>query len=115
RLEGGKRLPIEPAPVEVKPLLTETYELFKAQAAEASVTLQVRVADGLPPLHADHHRVLQVLSNLVGNALKFTPAGGVVTIQADRYDDNQVLFTVVDTGQGIPKENLKDIFNPYWQ
>jgi signal transduction histidine kinase len=115
RLEGGKRLPIEPAPVEINPLLAETYELFKAQAAEASVTLQVRVADGLPPLHADHHRVLQVLSNLVGNALKFTPAGGVVTIQAERYDNDQILFTVTDTGQGIPKENLKDIFNPYWQ
>jgi signal transduction histidine kinase len=115
RLEGGKRLPIEPAPVEIKPLLAETYELFKAQAAEASITLQVRAADGLPPLHADHHRVLQVLSNLVGNALKFTPAGGVITIQTDRYDNDQILFTVTDTGPGIPKENLKDIFNPYWQ
>ena len=115
RLEGGKRLPIEPALLEIKPLLAETYELFKAQASEASVTLQVRVADGLPPLHADHHRVLQVLSNLVGNALKFTPASGVITIQADRYDNDQILFTVTDTGPGIPKENLKDIFNPYWQ
>jgi signal transduction histidine kinase len=115
RLEGGKRLPIDPAPLEIKPLLVETYELFKAEAASASVTLQYRVADGLPPVHADHHRVLQVLSNLVGNALKFTPAGGVVSVKADRQDDRQVVFTVADTGPGIPKENLKDIFNPYWQ
>jgi signal transduction histidine kinase len=115
RLEGGKRLPIDPAPLEIKPLLVETSELFKAEAASASVTLQYRVADGLPPVQADHHRVLQVLSNLVGNALKFTPAGGVVSIRADRHDDHQVVFTVADTGPGIPKENLKDIFNPYWQ
>ena len=115
RLEGGKRLPIEPAPLEVEPLLSETYELFKAQAALASVTAQYHVADGLPPVRADHHRVMQVLSNLVGNALKFTPPGGFVQMRAEPHDDKSVLFTVTDTGPGIPTENLKDIFNPYWQ
>ena len=115
RLEGGKRLPIEPAPLEVAPLLEETHELFKAQAASASVTLRWRADDGLPPVYADHHRSQQVLSNLVGNALKFTPAGGMVTISAERRSPDQILFTVSDTGSGIPAENLKDIFNPYWQ
>jgi signal transduction histidine kinase len=58
--------------------------------------------------------VLQVLSNLVGNAMKFTPTGGTIALRADARNDH-VVFTVADTGPGIPKENLGDIFNPYWQ
>jgi signal transduction histidine kinase len=114
RLEGGKRLPIEPAPMEVESLFSETHELFKAQAATSSITLQFRVADGTPPVYADHHRVLQVLSNLIGNALKFTPAGGVVSYSAEPRQGD-VLFCVADSGPGIPREHLADIFNPYWQ
>jgi signal transduction histidine kinase len=68
----------------------------------------------VPPVYADHHRVTQVLSNLVGNAMKFTPPGGRVAVQAAR-EDAQVLFMVSDSGPGIPQKNLKDIFNPYWQ
>ncbi len=114
RLEGGKHLPIEPERVDVEPLLSETHELFKAQAATSSITLQYHPAPDLPPVYADRHRVLQILSNLIGNALKFTPQGGMITFRADPKDGH-VLFTVADTGPGIPKENLKDIFNPYWQ
>jgi signal transduction histidine kinase len=114
RLEGGNQLPIEPAPLDVESLFTETQELFKAQAATSSITLQYRVDDGVPPVHADRHRVLQVLSNLIGNAMKFTPPGGMITYRAEATDGS-VLFTVTDNGPGIPKENLGDIFNPYWQ
>src|SRR5438105_12624804 len=115
RLEGGKRLPIEPAPFEVGPLLAATYELFKPQAASASITLRYHVADGVPPVNADHHRVQQVLSNLIGNAMKFTPKDGIVSFRADPQEDGKVVFTVADSGPGIPKEHLDDIFNPYWQ
>ena len=114
RLEGGKQLPIEPRPIAVEPLIEEVYDLFKAQAADGSVTIQYDVASPIPDAHADHHRVLQVLSNLIGNALKFTPAGGVVSIGA-RPRDGRVLFSVSDTGPGIPQQHLHDIFNPYWQ
>jgi nitrogen-specific signal transduction histidine kinase len=114
RLEGGKRLPIEPETVEVSSLLDETQELFKAQASASSVTLQSRAADEVPAVHADRHRVLQVLSNLVGNSLKFTPPGGVVALSAEGRD-GEVLFTVSDTGPGIPRQHLEDIFSPYWQ
>jgi signal transduction histidine kinase len=114
RLEGGKRLPIEPKPMDPRSLLDETYELFKAQAASRSITLRCSAGEAIPPVHADHNRVLQVLSNLVGNALKFSAAGGMITLQAERRNGD-VLFTVGDTGPGIPRENLNDIFNPYWQ
>jgi len=114
RLEGGKRLPIEPEPIEVEPLLRETYELFKVQAAPSSITLRCESEPGLPPLFGDRHRVLQVLSNLVGNALKFTEGGGTIAIRADRRNA-MIQFSVSDTGPGIAKEHLKDIFSPYWQ
>lgn len=115
RLEGGKRLPIEPESVEVSELVGEAEELFRAQAAAASVRLEGDVADALPPVRADRHRVMQVLSNLVGNSLKFTPPGGSITLKATLRDDDAVLFTVSDTGPGIPNEHLNDIFSPYWQ
>ena len=55
-----------------------------------------------------------MLSNLIGNALKFTPAGGMVTYTAEPRR-GEVLLSVADTGPGIPREHLNDIFYPYWQ
>ena len=114
RLEGGKRLPIEPEAIDVQSLFHETEEIFKAQAAAGSVRLESTIVDGVPKVWADRHRVTQVLSNLVGNSLKFTPEGGVIRVRAEPKDD-AVLFVVSDTGPGIPKEHLADIFNPFWQ
>jgi signal transduction histidine kinase len=115
RLEGGKRLPIEPARVEIEPLFGEAHELFRSQAAANAVNLDYEIERGTPAIHADRHRVMQVLSNLIGNALKFTPAHGFVFFRARPEKDAQVLFSVSDSGPGIPKKHLTDIFNPYWQ
>ncbi|HUP47208.1 MAG TPA: ATP-binding protein [Thermoanaerobaculia bacterium] len=57
---------------------------------------------------------MQVFS-LIGNSLKFTPAGGLISCRAEGGEAGQVLFTVADSGPGIPKEHLGDIFSPYWQ
>jgi signal transduction histidine kinase len=114
RLEGGKRLPIEPATVEPSDLVGEAAELFRVQAGAASVTLEYHLEENLPAVHADRHRVLQVLSNLIGNSMKFTPPGGRIGVHVQSRK-NDVVFTVNDTGPGIPKENLSDIFSPYWQ
>ena len=115
RLEGGKRLPIDPAPVAVTAIFDEVQELFKSQAAAASVTLQIHKAMSLPPVRADRHRVMQVLSNLIGNALKFTPKGGVIAARAEQVTDREVQFTISDTGPGIPREHQDRVFSPYWQ
>jgi signal transduction histidine kinase len=114
RLEVGKRLPIEPTSVHAAELLRETEDLFRAQAAVASVSIESHVEDDLPPVYADHHRVMQVLSNLIGNSLKFTPPGGRITVSANRHD-GMVRFRIADTGPGIPREHLSHIFSPYWQ
>ena len=114
RLEGGKRLPVDPAVLEVEPLLTEAHDLFKSQANDSSITLRCDVDEQTPDVFADRHRVLQVISNLVGNAMKFTPPGGEIRLRA-RRSEGKVLFEVSDTGPGIPREHMRDVFNPYWQ
>lgn len=114
RLEGGKRLPIEPATVNPVDMLREAEELFRAQAGVASVTMIYDVEEPLPPVHADRHRIMQVLSNLIGNSLKFTPAGGSIRTHAEQRRE-EVVFCVHDTGPGIPRAHLGDIFSPYWQ
>lgn len=114
RLEGGKRLPVEPAPVAVAELLDEALELFRSQAAVASVSIESDCTENVDAVFADHHRVMQVLSNLIGNSLKFTPPSGTIRVCAEPHRDG-VLFMIADTGPGIPKEHLSHIFTPYWQ
>lgn len=114
RLEGGKKLPIEPAEVQVSMIFDEISDLFRSQASASSVHLVLRGADSVPAVYADRDRIMQVVSNLIGNALKFTPAGGSIRVGAESRDGH-VLFTVADTGPGIPAKDLEDIFNPYWQ
>ena len=114
RLEGGKRLPIEPAAVGVAELLVEAEEIFRAQAAVASVTMEFESDERVTAVYADRHRVMQVLSNLIGNSLKFTPPGGKIHVDAKPHEEG-VLFTISDTGPGIAKDHLRHIFTPYWQ
>jgi signal transduction histidine kinase len=114
RLEGGKRLPIEPERVDPETLLSEAHELFKAQTAAQQITMRYEVFPGTPPVHADRHRVMQVLSNLIGNAMKFVPPGGIISCRAESAM-RDVLFTVADNGPGIRREDIGRIFSPYWQ
>lgn len=80
----------------------------------AAVTFTARVQADLPDVVLDRERVIQVLSNLVGNAIKFTPAGGVVTLEVKRGDTG-VIFCVRDTGRGIAPEDLPRVFDRFYQ
>jgi signal transduction histidine kinase len=113
RIEGGN-LRVVTAPTSVAAILADARDEADATAAERSITFRVSPAGDLPPVLADHGRVLQVLSNLVGNALKFTPAGGSVTITVAREKET-IRFTVADTGSGVPVDQLPHLFERYWQ
>jgi PAS domain S-box-containing protein len=114
RLEGGQRLSLEPTPLELAPLIAELCESFKAQGKPNDQAVECDCEADLPPVIADRDRVAQVLTNLAGNALKFTPEGGRVEIRAVR-SDGFVQVSVADTGPGISAEDLPRIFDPYWQ
>ncbi|MFZ2489871.1 MAG: HAMP domain-containing sensor histidine kinase, partial [Thermoanaerobaculia bacterium] len=114
RMEGGKHLPVEPEPVDVAALLEEAEHLFASQASAAGVGLGSRIEGDVPRVQADRHRVIQVLSNLVGNAIKFTPASGSITLIASP-GTREVIFSVADDGPGIPAEDREQIFSRFWQ
>jgi PAS domain S-box-containing protein len=83
-------------------------------AAEASIELRLETDEELPEIWADRDRVVQVLENLIGNAIKFTPRGGCITIAAIRVP-GEVQFSVEDTGAGIPENSLPHVFDRFWQ
>ncbi|HEU0031419.1 MAG TPA: ATP-binding protein [Kofleriaceae bacterium] len=113
RIEGGA-LSIQRQAIEVSPVIREALSGQELVAAEAGVELAQAVVGDVPAVCGDRHRVLQVLDNLVGNALKFTPVGGRVTITA-RVRGDDVVFSVSDTGVGIPAESVRHIFDRFWQ
>jgi signal transduction histidine kinase len=113
RMETG-RLGIEIAPEAVDAIVNDTVEMLRPLATGSSILLEADIAANLPQVRADAARIQQVLSNLVGNAVKFTPRQGRVTVCAERVDD-EVRFGVIDTGPGIPAEQVPHIFGRFWQ
>jgi signal transduction histidine kinase len=113
RIEAG-RLAIDPAPEPVGPIVREAIETHRASAEEHGIELGFRLDDPLPPVIADRDRVLQVLGNLLANAVKFTPAGGRVEVGASR-EGEEVRWWVEDSGPGIPPEHLPHLFDRFWQ
>jgi signal transduction histidine kinase len=112
-IEAG-RLSIAPQKMSVPELLREASETLGPLAKEKGITLTVNGADDLPAVRGDHARVLQVIGNLVGNAVKFTPAGGTITLSAIRAD-GRVQCSVADTGPGIPAAQIPRLFGKFWQ
>jgi signal transduction histidine kinase len=104
---------LELAPVSPQRLLEEVTAMMGSHASAKAQRIECRVEAGLPEVPADRHRLAQVLSNLVGNAVKFTPEGGTISLCADAAED-EVIVTVRDTGPGILPEDLPHIFNRFW-
>ncbi len=99
--------------IEPAQMLREVEEMLRPAFARKRLYLHVEIEPNLPRLFVDSTRVRQVLLNLASNALRFTETGGV-TIRVARQDDH-ILFTVQDTGPGIPPEDVERIFEPFQQ
>ena len=83
-------------------------------AISKNLTVNIDVQRDLPPIRMDREKIMRALGNLIGNAVKFTPAGGHITISAQPVDGG-VRISVADTGPGIPKEDLGAIFDKFQQ
>ena len=112
RIEAGK-LSIEPKPQELRAMVGDSLEMLSPLASQKSIELAERLPHNGVTVECDRERVLQVLSNLIGNAIKFTPEGGRIVVHAET-GGSEVKLAVEDTGPGIPEEQQSHIFDRYW-
>lgn len=108
------RLSLQLAPLDIEGLAGEIDEMFAPLARERGVDWYVGLPRLTRPPLADHVRIVQVLSNLVGNALAYTPAGGRVAVTAT-VDGDVVRVCVQDSGIGIAAEDLPRVFDRHWR
>src|SRR5262249_415502 len=113
QLDSGQ-LVIERTRLAPRELLAGAIELLRPLAASSTLDLRVDVREDIPELLGDRDRLLQVLENLIGNAIKFTEPGGSIVARAFS-GDHEVLFSVADTGGGIAAEHLPFVFDRFWQ
>ena len=113
KLESGQ-LPLELRPVAVRDVCATVESLTEPQLAEKRIRYRCAMPAETMRVVADGDKVLQILINLVTNAMKFTPAGGEIALSADS-DDQVVRITVADTGRGVPADKLEAIFEPFVQ
>lgn len=111
-MQGTMTLRVEP--LDLPALLQEVAEDSRLAAEASGVQILVAARQGVPSLRLDGRRMRQVINNLVSNALKFTPTGGLIAIDA-RVEGSRVVIEVADSGRGIDPALAERIFEPYWQ
>ncbi len=117
RIEAG-RIRLEVTDVFMDEVIDEVINAVKTQIDRKKQTLAVEMADDLPLLRADHKRMVQIVTNLVSNAYKYTPEGGDITIIAKSYtngDIEGVAVTIKDTGYGMSEEDQEQLFTKFFR
>jgi Amt family ammonium transporter len=114
RVEAG-RVELHESEIDIAEQCEMALRMIRERAANAGVTLQPDIADNLPLLAADERAVRQILLNLLGNAVKFTPVGGHVRLVARLEDDGRLALLVSDTGIGMKREDVPRAFEPFVQ
>jgi two-component system sensor histidine kinase ResE len=113
RFEAGTA-DLKMSPVDMSALLRNIVEKFTREAQKAGVVLQLRIPEKMPALLGDGDRLAQVFTNLVDNALKFTPANGQVTLSAVNAGA-ELEISIRDTGTGVSEESLPRLFDRFYQ
>ena len=113
RIESG-RIQMDQAPISLLESVTQRIEEIRPQADEKSIRLALTAPESVPKVLGDEARLGQVFTNLIGNAIKFTPENGDVNIKVEA-DGNLLHVEVIDTGPGIPPEERQKIFDKFYQ
>jgi two-component system, sensor histidine kinase len=115
KMEAGS-LQLEVSPLCLEAVVDQALQQVAPLAAEKRIAVSTELASGLPACSADAEKLLRALVNLLANAVKFTPAGGTVTLSVSpNHPDPTLLFCVIDTGEGIPVEAFERIFEKFGQ
>jgi signal transduction histidine kinase/HAMP domain-containing protein len=112
RIDVG-RVELKLEPLRTCEFVYDVVESFQTMAAEKAIVLQVTVCEDFPPIRADRDKLEQILWNLVGNAIKFTPQGGRVTVEFTPREDGFAQICVVDTGCGIAAYEVPRVFHEF--
>lgn len=113
RAESG-RLTLSPVAADIRRVAEQVIARLRTQAEPKKLDIRIEIPDGLPPGRFDPERIEQVLVNLVHNAVKFTPPGGIITVGAAAEDDHLVVW-VADTGPGVAPEDRDRIFERFYK
>jgi len=114
KLEAGK-MQLNRQPAAINKVIAESIAVLGVWAQTKSIKLEQKTQEGLPELNIDPNRIIQVLNNLIGNAIKFTPSGGTITVEAILREDKEVEVSVKDTGVGMSKDELTKVFDKFYQ
>jgi signal transduction histidine kinase len=110
-----KRLVLSEEELDISTVVALAASVVEEMARKAEIDYRVTVADGMPPFIGDQVKLRQILINLLGNAVKFTPAGGSISLEAGRDADGSLYFLVRDTGIGIPADKMAIAMAPFGQ
>ncbi len=113
RIEAGQ-LSLDTQPLDLGELIEEVAATTKTLADQKEIRMDVRIEADLPSVVADSRRVTQIFNNLVSNAIKYTPEGGVVSIRVSR-DGDSLRSEIEDNGIGIPADAQRQLFSPFYR
>ncbi len=112
----AKKMEIKLVPIAFTTIADEVFQTLDAWVKNKEITLVKNIQENLPEINIDSDRIIQVLMNIISNAIKFTPKGGTITLGAKLSEKgDQMEISVVDTGVGIPKNDLSKIFGKFQQ
>ncbi|HEV7555295.1 MAG TPA: hybrid sensor histidine kinase/response regulator, partial [Kofleriaceae bacterium] len=115
RFEAGN-LTLDHREQDINPIVRDTIDLLGSLAEQKRITIVNQIRPGGARAYCDRTRVSQILGNLIGNALKFTPDGGTITIDAHPFPERDELqICIGDSGVGIPARDVPHLFERYWQ
>jgi len=100
--------------VQLESILQYSLGLFDPMVKQKNIQLRHEISDNLPPLRVNPIRIRQMIDNLIGNAIKYTPEGGQIHVVA-RAEDHQVILEVSDTGPGIPRDEQQRVFEKFYR
>jgi signal transduction histidine kinase len=112
-IEAG-RLSIEAGPLDVTQLLVDLCKAYRATAVDRGLQIQCEQGRNIPMISADRGRLVQVINNLLDNAIRLTPAGGQIVLRSEAVHDG-VRLSVSDTGPGIEPHEIPHLFDRFWQ
>jgi len=115
KMEAGK-MELKTQPAAIDKVIGESAAALKAWSETKSITIEKKIQEGLPEVKVDQNKIIQVLNNLIGNAIKFTPEGGLIVVEAKLSSQgNKLEVSVSDNGLGIAQDDLRKVFDKFYQ